>query len=106
LLVRDNPAGFAVRETPPDRLHDVQVVQHVIEAAIVRETVEQRPNGIFGRHMNLREDASSIRPAALSAKFINPIRFARRANVRLSGRRPPLLGRDALTSRWSAPTAG
>jgi hypothetical protein len=74
LLVRDNPAGFAVREAPPDRLHDVQVVQHVVEAAIVWETVEEFPNSIFGRHMNLGEDASSIRPAAPSSKLvISPI---------------------------------
>jgi hypothetical protein len=86
LLVRDNPAGFAVRKPPSDRLYNVQVVQDVIEAAIVWQTVEERPNGIFGRHMNLREDVSSIRPAALATKFeSNSIRlFARRANLWMS----------------------
>jgi hypothetical protein len=32
LLVRNDPTGLAVCETPTDRLHDVEVVQHVIEA--------------------------------------------------------------------------
>jgi len=74
VLVRNAPTGLAICETPTDGLHDVEVVQDVIEAAIVRQTVEERPNGIFGGHVNLREDAPSIRPAPRSAKFeINSI---------------------------------
>jgi hypothetical protein len=53
----NDPAGLAVCETPTDRLHDVEVIQHVIEAAIVRQTVEERPSSIFGGHVNLSEDA-------------------------------------------------
>ena len=79
LLMRNRPARLAVCEAPPDSLHDVQAVQHVVEAAIVRPAVEKRPNNIFGRHVNLREDALSIRPAISSATFvINPIRLIAR----------------------------
>jgi hypothetical protein len=68
--MRNDPTGLAVCETPADRLHDVEVVQDVIQAAIVRQTVEKRPNSIFCGHMNLREDAPSIRPAP-KADFIS-----------------------------------
>ena len=68
--MRNDPTGLAVCETPADRLHDVEVVQHVIQAAIVRQTVEKRPNSIFCGHMHLREDAPSIRPEPGSAKFV------------------------------------
>jgi len=71
LLVRNDPTSFAVGDAPTDRLHDVKVVQHVVETAIIGQTVEERPNSIFGRHKNLSKDAPSIRPARCSAKFLS-----------------------------------
>jgi hypothetical protein len=66
--MRNDSTSFAVRETPTNRLHDVEVILHVVEAAIVWQTVEERSNGIFGGHRNLRKDAPSIRSAPRSAK--------------------------------------
>ena len=70
--MRNDPTGCAVCAPPTDRLHDVEVVRHVIEGAIVRQTVEESPNSIFCGHVNLR-DAASIRPASDSAKFVNNV---------------------------------
>ena len=56
LLVGDDPTRFAVRHTLPDGLHHIEVVQHVVQTAIVWQAVEKSPYGVFGRHRNLAQN--------------------------------------------------
>jgi hypothetical protein len=65
--MRNDPTGLAVCQTPTDRLHDVQVVEHVIEAAIIRQTVEERPNSIFGGH-----GTSGMMPRVYGRHIVEP----------------------------------
>lgn len=53
LLVRNEPPSRTIRQAPIDGLHHVEVVQHVVQAAVVWQFVEKSPNGVFGRHQNL-----------------------------------------------------
>jgi hypothetical protein len=40
LLVRNHTPGLAVRDTSTDRLHHVQGVLHVVQAAVVWQAIE------------------------------------------------------------------
>ena len=73
MLMRNDPAGLAVSETPTDRLHDVEVVQHVVEAAVVWQTIEERSNSIFGRHRNLRKDGPEYTTAAVFSQVLEQV---------------------------------
>lgn len=57
LLVGNGPTCFLVRLATGDGLHDVQMVLHVIETAIVRETIQERADSVFGSHSNLNQEA-------------------------------------------------
>jgi len=46
----NDPAGFLVGLTPGYRLHDIEVVQDVIQAAVVRESIEERPHSVLSSH--------------------------------------------------------
>ena len=67
----ESSTGFRIGDAPARCLHDVQVVQHVVQAAVVGQTVEQRANGVFGSHDNpaSQEGDPSIRPSRDGAKF-------------------------------------
>ena len=47
LFVRDLSACITVGQACLESLYDVEVVQDVFEAAVVKETIEKRPNGVF-----------------------------------------------------------
>jgi hypothetical protein len=68
----DDSTRLAVREPPTDGLHDIQVVQHIVQTAIVWQAVEKRPNGVFSGHGSLKSRmlGSSIRPRIHPAKFL------------------------------------
>ena len=50
LFVRNDAIRLDVCQASTDRLDDVQVIQHVVQAAIVWETVKKSSNGIFDGH--------------------------------------------------------
>jgi hypothetical protein len=60
LLVRNHTPGLAVRYTSTDRLHHVQVVMHIVQAAIVWQTIKEGTNGVFGGHGNLTSRAIPV----------------------------------------------
>lgn len=53
LFVRNEPTSIAIRQALIDGLHHVEVVQHIVQAAILWQSVEKSPNGLFGRHEHL-----------------------------------------------------
>ncbi len=53
LLVRDGPAGLGVGEAARDGLDDVKMVENFVQAAIIGETIQQFPRGLFGLHSHL-----------------------------------------------------
>jgi len=48
--MRNDTPSVLISLAPGDRLHNVEVVQHIVEAAVIREPVEQCPHSVFGRH--------------------------------------------------------
>lgn len=50
LLVRNGPTGFFVGLTTGDGLHHREMVLHVVEAAVVRKTIEERVYRVFACH--------------------------------------------------------
>ena len=50
LLIRDDSTGFLVGLTAGHSLDDVEVILHLIKAAIIRETIKKRANRVFRRH--------------------------------------------------------
>ena len=54
LLMGDGPSRFDVRQTLFDSLDHVEVVQDVLERAVIRELVEEIANGVLGFHRYLR----------------------------------------------------
>ena len=48
LVVGNQPPGFGVRPSLFNSLDDIQVIEHVIEAAVVGELVEEGPHRFLG----------------------------------------------------------
>jgi hypothetical protein len=53
LFVRNNLPSLAISRPPTNRLCNVEVIQHVIQAAVVGQAIEERAHGVFGRHERL-----------------------------------------------------
>jgi len=67
--MRNQATRFAVGQTSTDRLHHVQMVLNVVETAIIRQAVEECPNGFFGSHGNLNQGVT-IRVYAVTFQFL------------------------------------
>jgi hypothetical protein len=52
--MRDDPTSFLISLPPGHSLHDIEVVLHLVEAAVVRKPSKQRANRVFGRHQDHR----------------------------------------------------
>jgi hypothetical protein len=50
--VGDRSAGVSICDTTIRGLNDVEMVEHIVQAAVVWKTVEKGPNGVFGGHGN------------------------------------------------------
>ena len=60
-FVRDGAASGDVSAAPLNDLNDVEVIQHVVERAVVGEAFEECADGVFGFHSGLgRRCPSSI----------------------------------------------
>ena len=46
----NDATGFLIGLAPGYSLHDVEVVQHVIQAAVVWEAIEKRSHGVLRGH--------------------------------------------------------
>ena len=53
LFMGEGSACLGVGHASGDGLDDVEVVQHVVETAVVWEPIEKCPNGLFRSHRNL-----------------------------------------------------
>jgi len=85
LLVRNDSAGLTVGKTPTDRLHDVNVVQHVVQAAVVGQPIEQRAYRVFGGHNSLmKEGCVEYTTDASPSQVLKPTVFILRFDVSLS----------------------
>ena len=73
MLVRNDPTGIAVGEPAVDCLQDVEVVQDIIQTAVVGQSLEERAHSVFGGHSSVNNPRmrSSIRPALQPAKFFS-----------------------------------
>ena len=54
LLMGEGPARSSVGHAAIDGLDDVQVVEHVVQTAVIREPIEKHANCLFRGHPNLR----------------------------------------------------
>ena len=87
LFVRNDPTDGTVSETTIDGLDDVEVVQDIVQAAIVGQSVEERAHGVFDGHSSLnKKNASSIRLVFRQAKSFRR-GFAQQATARHHKRR-------------------
>ncbi len=50
LLMGERSAGIGIGDTSRRGLQDIQVVQDVVQTAIVGKPIQKGPNGIFGGH--------------------------------------------------------
>ena len=72
----NDTACLTVGEAPADRLHHVEVVHDVVKTAIIGKAIEQRSNGVFGRHkVSSGKNASSIRPAPWFSQVLDQTRW-------------------------------
>ena len=53
LFMGEGSARIGVGHASRDGLNNVQMVQHVVETAVVWEPIEKRPDGLFRGHRNL-----------------------------------------------------
>ncbi len=49
--MRKYPSGVCICEPLTDCLHHVEVIQHVVETAIVWQPIKKRANGFLGSHV-------------------------------------------------------
>lgn len=52
--MRDDATGLLVGLTTGHSLNDIEVVLHLVEAAIVRQSIKKRANSVFCRHQEHR----------------------------------------------------
>jgi hypothetical protein len=50
LLVRYGPASFTICFTVGDSSHHVEVIEDVVQTAVVRQAVQESPNAVLGCH--------------------------------------------------------
>src|SRR5262249_16477640 len=103
LPLRSGAAGARGGLAASDSLYDVQVVQRVIRAAVVRQSVQQQPHDIFGGHANRASIAAVHQPDSSDildrtrdrqskhrdpASFVPPSILKARATTAWCGSRP------------------
>src|SRR5688500_4831898 len=82
LLAREDSCDRPRSQQPLlDGLHDVQVVLHIIDAAIIWQTVEERANSFSCGHMNSALPAPSIRLDASCERAKQPALSGRECEV-------------------------